>query len=187
MNEVVGKLQFWLFVIGFNMTFMPQHWIGLLGMPRRTFTYSAELHLGGLNLLSSVGVIFQATSILLLIANLIYSVRRGRHAPPNPWGAATLEWATASPPAEHNFNRLPHVHTRDPLWIEAEGIEDAARGALDPHIHMPPPSYWPVIAAMGAVMTMVLFMTGRWWAPLIGLAWLMIAVINWAYEPGHEG
>jgi cytochrome c oxidase subunit 1 len=185
MSETVGKIQFWIFVIGFNMTFMPQHWIGLLGMPRRTFTYSRELNLEGLNLLSTVGVAFQAISILLLFGNLIYSFKRGRASGPNPWGAATLEWATESPPAEHNFNRLPHVHTREPLWLEAEAVEDAARGEMEPHIHMPPSSYWPIITAMGVVVTVALFMTGHWWAPLIGMTWVIIGSINWAFEPTH--
>jgi cytochrome c oxidase subunit 1 len=185
MNETLGKLQFWLFVIGFNMTFMPQHWIGLLGMPRRTFTYSAELNLGGLNMLSTAGVLFQAISVIIMVANIIYSARRGPRAGTNPWGAATLEWATESPPAEHNFNRLPTVHTREPLWLEAAAVEDAARGTPDAHIHMPPSSYWPIFTAFGVVLCMALFMTGAWWAPLIGLLWVFVGAVNWAYEPTH--
>jgi cytochrome c oxidase subunit 1 len=136
-------------------------------------------------MLSTVGVLFQAISVLLLIANIIYSLKRGAKAGPNPWGAATLEWATESPPAEHNFNRLPHVHTREPLWLEAAEVEDAARGTPDPYIHMPPSSYWPLLTAFGVVLTVALFMTGMWWAPLIGLTWVIIGAINWAYEPTH--
>jgi cytochrome c oxidase subunit 1 len=183
MNETLGKIQFWLFVIGFNMTFMPQHWIGLLGMPRRTFTYSSELHLGGLNLLSTAGVAFQAASIALFIGNLIHSVRRGRRAGSNPWGAASLEWATQSPPPEHNFNRIPLVHTRDPLWTEGDEIERAVNLPVEGTVHMPSPSYWPLVTAVGALLTVALFMTGHWWAPLMGLTWLAVAVINWAFEP----
>jgi cytochrome c oxidase subunit 1 len=187
MHEGIGKAQFWLFVIGFNMTFMPQHWIGLLGMPRRTFTYPAELHLGGLNMLSTAGVAFQVASVVLFVGNLVHSARRGKPAGSNPWGASSLEWATTSPPPEHNFNQLPVVSTREPLWLEREAIEDRARGEREPHIHMPPPSYWPLITAFGAVLTMALFMTGRWWAPLFGLAWTFLGVINWAFEedPSH--
>jgi cytochrome c oxidase subunit I len=185
MNEALGKAHFWIFVIGFNLTFMPQHWIGLLGMPRRTFTYSQDLNLGGLNMMSTVGVFFQILAVLIMIGNILWSIRRGALSGPNPWGSATLEWATTSPPAEHNFNRLPVVHTREPLWLEAEAIEDAARGEMDPHIHMPPSSYWPLITAIGVILTMALFMTGHWWAPLIGLVWTTIGAINWAYEPTH--
>ena len=183
MDEKLGKIGFWLFFIGFNLTFMPQHWIGLLGMPRRVFTYSIELNLGTLNLVSTVGAFVQASSILVLFYNLIRSYRSGAPAGPNPWGAATLEWATTSPPAEHNFNRIPTIHSREPLWVESAQIEDAARGALEPNIHMPSPSYWPIFTAAGATLTFALFMTGAWWAPLIGLAWTTVGVINWAFEP----
>ena len=183
MNETLGKITFWLFFIGFNLTFMPQHWIGLLGMPRRIFTYSAELNLDGLNQLSTVGAYIQAISVLMLFYNVISSYRRGAVAGPNPWGGATLEWATTSPPAEHNFNRIPTVHSREPLWVEAAQVEAAARGTMEPHIHMPPQSYWPIFTAMGACLTFVLFLAPVWWGPLIGLTWTAIGVLNWAFEP----
>jgi cytochrome c oxidase subunit 1 len=182
MSEKLGKLQFWLFFIGFNVTFMPMHWIGLLGMPRRIFTYSADLNLTGLNQLATAGVFIQMLSVILLFANVLWSLKRGAPSGPNPWGAATLEWATTSPPPEHNFQRIPTVHTREPLWLEAGPIEDAARGTREAHIHMPPSSYWPILTALGTVATFALFMTHVWWAPLIGLAFTMIMAINWAYE-----
>jgi cytochrome c oxidase subunit 1 len=183
MNEKLGKWSFWLFFIGFNLTFMPQHWIGLLGMPRRVFTYYPELNLTGLNQLSSAGAYVQAVAVLLLFYNVLRSYRKGEPAGPNPWHGATLEWATASPPPEHNFNRIPTVHSREPMWVEADRVEDAARGAMEPHIHMPPPSHWPIFTAFGATLTFALFLTGLWWAPLVGLAWTAIGVVNWAYEP----
>jgi cytochrome c oxidase subunit 1 len=183
MNDSVGKIQFWLFFIGFNLTFMPQHWIGLLGMPRRIFTYSADLGVTGLNQLSTAGVFVQIVAVLLLFGNVLWSWRRGARAGTNPWGAATLEWATTSPPAEHNFNRIPTVHTREPLWLEAAAVEGAAQGPVEPHIHMPKSSYWPIVAGFFVVTTFALFMTHVWWAPLVGLAATFVAVINWAYEP----
>src|SRR5690606_29445537 len=122
MNDQLGKVQFWLFFIGFNVTFMPQHWIGLLGMPRRIFTYSSDLNLDTLNLISSLGVIVQIVAVAMLVGNLIWSLKRGPRAGTNPWNAATLEWATTSPPAEHNFSRIPTVHSREPLWVEREQI-----------------------------------------------------------------
>src|SRR5690606_33229910 len=183
MNDQLGKVQFWLFFIGFNVTFMPQHWIGLLGMPRRIFTYSSDLNLDTLNLISSLGVIVQIVAVAMLVGNLIWSLKRGPRAGTNPWNAATLEWATTSPPAEHNFSRIPTVHSREPLWVEREQIEAATLGEPEPHIHMPPNSYWPIFTAIGVVGTFVLFMTNIWWMPLLGLAWTAIGVINWAYEP----
>jgi cytochrome c oxidase subunit 1 len=183
MSESLGKWQFWLFFIGFNMTFMPMHWIGLLGMPRRIFTYAEELNLEGLNLFATAGVFVQAAAVVLLAANVILSLRRGPRAGPNPWHAATLEWATTSPPAVHNFNVIPTVHSREPLWAEAAHVEAAARGPVEPHMHMPPNSYWPIFTGFGAVLTFVLFLTNIWWMPLLGVAWTALGVINWAYEP----
>jgi heme/copper-type cytochrome/quinol oxidase subunit 1 len=182
MSEKLGKLGFWLFFIGFNVTFMPQHWIGLLGMPRRIFTYPAELGLGTLNMISTVGAYLQAVAILVFVWNLVRSARSGERAPRNPWNAATLEWATESPPVEHNFQRIPTIHSREPLWVEREAVEAAAFGPPEP-MHMPPNSWWPIFTAFGAVMTFVLFLAPMWWAPLIGLAWTAVGVVSWAYEP----
>jgi cytochrome c oxidase subunit I len=183
MSERIGKWQFWIFMIGFNMTFMPQHWIGLLGMPRRIFTYYDELNLAALNLLSTAGALVQVVGVGLLAINVVYSLRRGAPAGRNPWGAATLEWATESPPLVHNFNTTPTVHSRDPLWVEAERIEADTFGAMEPHMHMPPNSYWPIVTAFFVVLTFVLFLTNLWWPPLIGIVGTAIGAINWAYEP----
>jgi cytochrome c oxidase subunit I len=183
MSERIGKWQFWIFMIGFNMTFMPQHWIGLLGMPRRIFTYYDELNLAALNLLSTAGALVQVVGVGLLAINVVYSLRRGAPAGRNPWGAATLEWATESPPLVHNFNTTPTVHSRDPLWVEAERIEADTFGPMEPHMHMPPNSYWPIVTAFFVVLTFVLFLTNLWWPPLIGIVGTAIGAINWAYEP----
>jgi cytochrome c oxidase subunit 1 len=182
LNETLGKAFFWVFLLGWNLTFMPMHWTGLLGMPRRVFTYSSELGVDTLNLVSSIGGGIQAIAILLLIANILYSLKRGPKAPNNPWHAPTLEWATTSPPAEHNFNRIPTVHTREPLWLEREQIEAATFGEIEP-MHMPPPSWWPIFTAAGVMLTFIMFLTPFWWAPLVGLAVTMLGVINWGYEP----
>jgi cytochrome c oxidase subunit 1 len=184
MHEGLGKAFFWVFFIGWNLTFMPMHWTGLLGMPRRVYTYSAELNVDTLNLVSSIGGGIQAIAIILLFVNLIWSLKRGAPAGPNPWDGATLEWATTSPPAEYNFARLPVVHSREPLWDESEAIIQAAQGEPEP-MHMPPPSAWPIFTAFGAVSTFALFMAPMWWAPLIGLAITAIGIINWAFEPIH--
>jgi cytochrome c oxidase subunit I len=183
MSERLGSWQFWIYFIGFNVTFMPQHWIGLLGMPRRIFTYYDELNLASLNLLSTAGVFVQSVGVLLLLVNVVYSLKRGAPAGRNPWKASTLEWATESPPAVINFNSTPTVHSRDPLWVEPQAIEEAATGPREPHIHMPPNSYWPLFTGFGAVLTFALFLTNIWWMPLVGVVWTAIGTINWAYEP----
>jgi len=162
---------------------MPQHWIGLLGMPRRIFTYYPELNVTWLNQMSTAGAFVQAVGVLMLGANIIWSFKKGAPAGSNPWNGSSLEWATTSPPAEHNFNQIPTVHSREPLWVEREQVEAAAFGPMEPHMHMPPNSYWPIFTAVGVTMTFILFMANIWWLPLIGLAWTAIGAINWAYEP----
>jgi cytochrome c oxidase subunit 1 len=184
MSEKLGKWSFWTYIVGMHMTFFPMHWTGLLGMPRRIFTYSSELGVGNLNMISTIGGFLSGVGVLFLVANMIRSLRSGAPAGRNPWGAATLEWATESPPAAHNFNRVPTVHSREPLWVEREQIESTVFAAPEP-MHMPPPSYWPILTGAGIVGTFMLFFAPVWWAPLIGLAWAAICIINWAYEPIH--
>ncbi len=116
LSRRLGRWHFWLFLIGFHLTFDPQHVAGILGMPRRIFTYDAGRGWEIYNLVSSAGAVFQAVGLLCLVANLVLSLRRGERAGDDPWDAWTLEWATTSPPAEYNFERLPEVHSRRPLW-----------------------------------------------------------------------
>ncbi|MGD8278106.1 MAG: cytochrome c oxidase subunit I [Gemmatimonadota bacterium] len=184
MSEKLGMWSFWTYIIGMHMTFFPMHWTGLLGMPRRIFTYSAELGVGNLNMVSTVGAFLSAVGVLFLVINMIRSLKKGEPAGRNPWNAATLEWATESPPVSHNFNRVPTVHSREPLWVEREQIESTVFAEPEA-MHMPPPSYWPILMAVGVVGTFALFFAPMWWAPLIGLGWVGVCIINWAYEPIH--
>jgi cytochrome c oxidase subunit 1 len=116
LSETLGRWHFWLLVIGFNLTFGPQHISGILGMPRRIYTYDAGRGWEPWNLLSSIGVIFQALAILVLAWNIIRSLQRGEPAGADPWDAWTLEWSTTSPPPPYNFETLPEVRSRRPLW-----------------------------------------------------------------------
>jgi cytochrome c oxidase subunit I len=112
----LGRWHFWLFLIGFHLTFDPQHIAGILGMPRRIYTYDAGRGWEIYNLISSIGAIFQAAGLLCLVANILLSLRKGERAGDDPWDAWTLEWATTSPPPEYNFETLPEVRSRRPLW-----------------------------------------------------------------------
>jgi cytochrome c oxidase subunit I len=115
LDEGLGKLHFWLVFIGFNLTFFPQHMLGLMGMPRRIYTY----HEGGLfqayNLLSSIGSGIMTLGLLVFVWNIVVTTRRGGRAGNDPWLADTLEWYAASPPPEHNFDRVPYVTSARPL------------------------------------------------------------------------
>jgi cytochrome c oxidase subunit I len=116
MSESLGRWTFWLWVIGFNMTFIIQHVLGLYGMPRRIFTYPDIPGWGWMNMVSTIGVFFMSAGSLVLVWNIAHSFFRGRVAGDNPWNAWTLEWATTSPPPHENFVALPPIHSRRPLW-----------------------------------------------------------------------
>jgi cytochrome c oxidase subunit I len=121
LSERWGKVHFWLTILGFNLTFFVQHFLGLLGMPRRVFTYPDLPGWGALNMASTIGAFVMALSVIVFLANIGHSLLRGKIAGDNPWEAWTLEWATTSPPSPHNFDRVPPVRSRRPLWDLANG------------------------------------------------------------------
>jgi len=193
MNETLGRLQFWLFFIGFNVTFFPMHILGLHGMPRRVWTYPPGMGWDSLNLTATIGAVTIGASVLVFIVNALYSYRHGALAGPDPWGAGTLEWSTASPPPPHNFDALPVVHGRDPLWepgaepayvsgLAAESREVLSTTVLDarPDLRLlfPSPSIWPFISA---VATTVLFIGSIFspWAVVWGSVPVIVAMIGW--------
>jgi cytochrome c oxidase subunit 1 len=116
LDRRLGVWHFWLFAIGFHLTFDPQHFAGFLGMPRRIYTYEEGRGWEVYNLISSVGVVAQAAGIMCFVANLVRSYWKGEPAGEDPWDAWTLEWATTSPPPEYNFETLPVVRSSRPLW-----------------------------------------------------------------------
>lgn len=116
MSETLGKWHFWLTIVGFNMTFFIQHFLGVMGMPRRTYTYHDFPYWGSMNLLSTIGAFVLAISVIIFAWNIRWSLKHGKKAPDNPWNAWTLEWYTTSPPAVHNFDLVPPVRGRRPLW-----------------------------------------------------------------------
>ncbi len=116
LSERLGRWHFWLTFVGFNLTFLPQHWLGMQGMARRMWTYAADTGWGPLNLLSSVGAAILAVSVLAFAWNVVASLRGGASAGDDPWDAWTLEWATTSPPPPENFAAVPVVTSKRPLW-----------------------------------------------------------------------
>jgi cytochrome c oxidase subunit 1 len=116
LDERLGKWHFWLFTIGFHITFDVMHIPGLLGMPRSIYTYEANRGWGTLNMIVSIGGIIQAIAVMIFLWNVIVSLRSGKKAGNDPWDAWTLEWSTASPPPDYNFATEPVVGSRRPLW-----------------------------------------------------------------------
>jgi cytochrome c oxidase subunit 1 len=123
LSETLGKWHFWLFVLGFHMTFDFMHIPGLLGMPRRIYTYEPGRGWESWNLIVSIGAIVQGIAILVFVYNLVVSYISGREAGADPWDAWTLEWSTLSPPPAYNFAVIPTVRSRRPLW-DAKHPED---------------------------------------------------------------
>jgi cytochrome c oxidase subunit I len=200
LSERVGQWNFWLALIGFNVAFFPMHILGLIGMPRRVYTYTPEMDWGGLNLLSSIGAFIFALSFVLLLANVIYSLRRGALAGDNPWNASTLEWATSSPPAPYNFERIPVVKHREPLWADSAtlpvvaGLSAERREVLltsladaEPQVReaSPEPSIWPLLTA---IATTVFFIGSIFtpWAVLWGTPPMAITLIGWFWPTGSR-
>jgi cytochrome c oxidase subunit I len=184
MSERMGKWHFWTTMIGFNLTFFPMHYSGMYGMPRRTWTYQAELNVEIFNQLATIGAFLLAVSTLLMLYNVLRSARGGAPAGHNPWGAATLEWSIPSPPHHYNFPKLPEVRSREPLWHEDErrAIEAVTLAEPETEPVMPGPSFWPLWVGFGVALTWALVMTGIWWVPLTGFVFTAIGVYAWAFE-----
>ena len=181
LHEGLGKLHFWLLLIGMNMTFFPMHFLGLAGMPRRIYTYDQGLNWGFWNMFATIGSYVIAISILFFLWNFFRTMRQEKTAPDNPWDAATLEWATTSPPPEHDFDVVPVVRARDPLWYDRDhGIERAEPAGE--HIHMPPPSYYPILMASGVVL-MGLGPLSHLALTALGVVVVVYSIWGWALEP----
>jgi hypothetical protein len=116
LSERLGNWHFWLTFVGVNLTFMPMHWAGLYGMPRRVYTYDAGQGWEIFNLMSSIGAYIQAVGVIVGFANLWWSRKFGAIAGDDPWGAPSLEWSIPSPPPGYNFEKIPTVSSRYPLW-----------------------------------------------------------------------
>lgn len=193
LSEKLGLWSFWLFFVGFNMTFFPMHILGLRGMPRRVYTYPPHMGWTGLNQLASMGYVLLFVSVLLFLINVYRSLRHGRLAGANPWIAGTLEWATSSPPPSYNFLYLPTVNGREALWDAAPnqpvvvGLHEDVREYLttrtmdaepDGRDEFPSPTIWPFLAALA---TTILFVASIFtpWGVTLGSIPLAITLIGW--------
>jgi len=208
LSERLGKLHFWLMFIGMNLTFGPMHWLGLQGMIRRTWKYAPETGLEPWNRAVSVGAFMIATSIAIFMYNWWTSKRRGQPAGLDPWDARTLEWSIPSPVPEYNFAKVPVVHSLDDFWHRKYDEDENGRAVRKPDadeliarlehegnnpsspIHLPNPSYFPIIMASGIPTTFygIIYHTTAWGKALIAVGAVVVlsALIGWGMEPLEE-
>jgi cytochrome c oxidase subunit 1 len=223
MNEKLGIANFILIFAGFNLTFFPMHFLGLFGMPRRTYRYDDGLGWDGLNQLATVGAFVIALGALVLIVNILVSRRHGELAPDDAWDGRTLEWSIPSPPPEYNFAEIPEVHSRDDFWhrkytedaqgylvpIPAGGATEAPVAAEhgagadgDAHdsggqgagghgsgghgIHMPSPSYWPLVVGFSAPILGYAAVYKEIGVAVVGAIVFFFAMMGWMLEPADE-
>jgi cytochrome c oxidase subunit I+III len=193
LSERLGRWNFWLFFIGFNVTFFPMHWLGMHGMPRRVYTYPAQMGWNDMNMAATIGAFVIAVSVLLFIINVVRSYRHGEQAVADPWGAGTLEWSVPSPPPACNFDPVPVVHGRYPLWqpggapSHVRGLSDVQREVLitsiadaepDHRLSLPASSPWPFISAL-AVTALFIGSIFTPWAVVWGAIPVAAATTIW--------
>jgi cytochrome c oxidase subunit 1 len=200
LDETAGKMTFWMLFVGFNLTFFPMHILGLIGMPRRVYTYPAGMGWTVWNQMATAGAYLIAAGVIMFIINVAVSSRRGRVAGDNPWGAPDLEWATSSPPPPYNFVHTPVVASRSPLWEEGAGVPVMDGLATDrrevllttpiearPDVRnaSPDPSIWPLMTALA---TTLLFIWSVFtpWAIIWGAIPLAVTLTGWFWPKRSE-
>ena len=210
LHEGLGKWNFWLMFIGFNVAFFPMHLTGLAGMPRRVYTYQYGVGWELYNIISTVGAFIFAAGVLLFVVNWVVSLRTGRDAGPNPWGASSLEWATESPAPPYGFRRLPIVRSRYPLWDQdsldegddrsrelvralerwptewqAAVVTDVFTGRLKEVFWLPNTSWMPILTAVGLAVTMGALIYDFYIPALLGLLLSTVSLVIWLI-PWHR-
>jgi len=214
LDEKLGRWNFWLVFIGFNLAFLPMHLTGLFGMPRRIYTYDANMGWTTLNLITTVGSFVLAIGVLLFFWNCWVSLRKGAFASANPWDAPTLEWSVSSPPPPYNFAVIPTVASRHPLWesrLEEEnarssldrgllldqGKETIATTALDAEpdliLEMPEDTAAPLMLAIALTVVFAGLVLRTWPVVWLGTAGTLLALLAWLWprrslrerEPAH--
>ncbi|MCS5666696.1 MAG: cytochrome c oxidase subunit I [Dehalococcoidia bacterium] len=188
LDETLGKLNFWFVFIGMNLTFFPMHFVGMNGMPRRIYTYSAEFGWEHMNQISSVGYIVLAIGILIFMYN-VWQSRNSRRVSHDPWDAPGVEWTISSPPPPYNFAEIPQIQGRDHYWIVKENAEAAGTPIREPEahvdpssIHMPSPSYWPIFIAAGVALIGGGLLS-HYALSFVGGIIAFIGTIGWGNEP----
>ena len=202
LSERIGRWVFWLMFLGANIAFFPMHITGMLGMPRRIYTYQAGLGWSTANMITTIGAYIFALGVALFIFDFFRSLKRGAIAGNNPWDASTLEWSVTSPPPPYNFAVLPTVRSRYPLWEDRLGEPPQTAPALpalddgretfttsmldsDPQavLRMPEDSIWPVLLSLSLLILFYGVLLSAWWLAIVAAAGVFVTIVGW-FWPG---
>jgi cytochrome c oxidase subunit 1/cytochrome c oxidase subunit I+III len=199
LDERIGQASFWLVFVGFNLTFFPMHIAGLLGMPRRVYTYPAGMGWDVYNLLSTIGAVVLVLGILAILVNVVRGLAIGPPAGPDPWSANTLEWSTSSPPPPYNFARIPVVRSADPGWDGVSGPSDLVLPdghqtpatmplEADPAaaLEMPSESLVPLVAAAAIALVCAGLIADLYWLAIAAGVAVALALALW-HGPRETG
>jgi len=205
MSETLGKTSFWLMFIGFNVAFFPQHILGLLGMPRRIYTYEAGLGWEVGNLISSIGAFVLALGVLFTVIAFVRSQRSGAPAGNDPWDGETLEWASTSPPPAYNFAAIPTIRSKEPMWDQPELHEQEQKPALGLELaeghqvlitsvldakpqaiaHMPHATPWPFALTMALLVLAYAILLDAWLLAGVGAVGTLVGLAGWFWPSGE--
>jgi len=181
MHEGLGKTHFWLMFIGVNLAHFPMHFSGLLGMPRRIYTYPDDLGLTRFNEISTVGTVIIAIAMIVFVLNVIRTLKKGESAGKNPWNSSNLEWAISSPPPVYNFSVIPEIRSRLPLWTP-NGVSEIPDEPPEP-VHVPGGSFWPVLTAIGIIVLATAGLAKSILLAVAGGLIVAVCIFAWAFEP----
>jgi len=188
LDDGLGKVHFWAMFVAMNVTFFPMHFLGVDGMPRRVYTYAAADGWSTWNLVASLGAFALGASVLVFLWNVLKTSRSGAPAPSDPWDGATLEWSVSSPPPPHDFDVVPTVTSQRPFWDMKYGDAPRPEPGRQEAIHMPFPSYWPLLASLSILVFWTGFMVGEgaspnWYVVGAGVAGLLFSLYAWLFSP----
>jgi heme/copper-type cytochrome/quinol oxidase subunit 1 len=206
LSERLGKISFWLMFVGFNLVFFPMHIVGLLGQPRRTYTYEAGVGWDVYNLVETIGAFVLGLGILVTFYNWFASARRGEVAGNDPWGSETLEWATTSPPPHYNFETIPTVRSKEPMWDQpelrhgpqppdlggrplAEGHVTMSTSLLDARpqaiVRMPHESVWPFALSVAMTATFYALLLEWYVVAMVATVACGLGIMGWFWPRGE--
>lgn len=189
LNETIGKWNFWTFFIGFHLTFFPQHFLGLMGMPRRVFTYLKDQNLDMGNFISTIGAFGMTIGTILFVINVVVAAKSSKRAPADPWDGRSLEWAIPSPPPEYNFVQTPLVRGLDALWVEKmAGNKGMTPAEPIGDIHMPSPSFLPFLMSLGLFVAGYGFIYHNYVVVVIGMLFTLGCMFTRSVkdDPGYH-